>query len=56
MALAEAWETLRAPGITVDTPGCCQIHAMAACAGVTSDRPADETREENYRAASTPVA
>ena len=32
-AFERACSTLRAPGMTVDTPGCCQTHAIATWAG-----------------------
>ena len=54
-ALAFACATVRAPGITVVTPGCCATQASAACAGVASNGSL-ATRSANSCAARTPVS
>jgi len=51
-ALARACSTLRAPGMTVETPGCWMIQRSAAWAGVI----VDGMRAANSWAASMPVS
>ena len=47
--MARAWPTLRAPGMTVETPGCCHAQAMATWAGVTSSPESATERGELAR-------
>ena len=54
-ALARAWSALRAPGMTVVTPGCWATQASAAWAVVTPGR-CFPTSAANSAAAATPVS
>ena len=55
-ALRRACSGLRAPGMTVETPGCCQTQAMAAWAGVRSWFRAEPASSVKRAAASTPTS